>query len=235
MTSPFTGNHLRIELSIPAASHFGAPFDWYDPVEDTDPSVKRYSWNQPSKTRTKSRAGPDLNDHWKQCLETNLWVNEARAVVYRSEIDSNMEHHGSRLKLSTPNIAKVWVSAKYLDLLALKVEGVTSTSRWKSFGGGVGMVGPARQWKSCGKSSSLPGFAEDVCFFPILEATRNGESTRNRFHLCGPVVANPRSSFKIQEIETRATTWLRNSTERDNIESNQRTRWEFQTFMRFQP
>ena len=60
--------------------------------------LKRYSWNQPSKTRTKSRAGPDLNDHWKQCLETNLWVNEARAVVYRSEIDSSMEHHGTSWK-----------------------------------------------------------------------------------------------------------------------------------------
>ena len=233
MTSPFTGNHLRIEVSIPAASHFGAPFDWYDPVEDTDPdpSVKRYSWNQPSKTRRKSRAGPDLNDHWKQCLETNLWVNEARAVVYRSEIDSNMEHHGSHLKLSTPNIAKVWVSAPgsqgWRSYFNFEME---VFRRW----GWDGWASKAC-WKSCGKSSSLPGFAEDVCFFPILEATRNGESTRNRFHFCGPVVANPRSSFKIQEIETRATTWLRNSTERDNIESNQRTRWEFQTFMCFQP
>ena len=142
----------------------------------------------------------------------------------------------AHLKLSTPNIAKVWVSAMYLDLLDLKVEGVTSTSRWKSFGGGVGMVGPARLAENpAGNPVVYLALLKMCVFFPILEATRNGESTRNRFHLCGPAVANPRSSFKIQEIEKRATTWLRNSAARDNIESNQRTRWEFQTFLCFQP
>ena len=99
------------------------------------------------------------------------------------------------------------------------------------------MVGPARLAENPAGNPVLYLALLKMCvFFLFLKPPEMGNLLGIGSISVAPLlqIQDHHSRFKRLKRGVR-TTWLRNSTERDNIESNQRTRWEFQTFMCFQP